>query len=190
MTLDIRRPALAAAALALLLSPACTRKAAPPAGTSGPPTTTDAAAAASSALVQKPAADFTLAQADGTKVKLSDYRGKVVLLNFWGTWCPPCKVEIPWFVDLQQRLGPKGFTVIGVAMHEDNGWKDVTPFAADRHINYPVVMGDDTVDQAYGSLMIFPTSFLIDRTGKIASVHQGIGIGKDGLEKAIAPLLD
>ena len=113
------------------------------------------------------AADFTLKDENGASVKLSDYRGKVVLLNFWATWCGPCGVEIPWFTDFEQKYKSQGFAVLGVSMDED-GWAAVKPFVAERKINYRILMGTDSLAQLYGGLDSLPTSFLIDREGKVA----------------------
>ena len=113
------------------------------------------------------AADFTLKDENGASVKLSDYRGKVVLLNFWATWCGPCGVEIPWFTDFEQKYKSQGFAVLGVSMDED-GWAAVKPFVAERKINYRILMGNDSLAQLYGGLDSLPTSFLIDREGKVA----------------------
>jgi len=113
------------------------------------------------------AADFTLKDENGASVKLSDYRGKVVLLNFWATWCGPCGVEIPWFTDFEQKYKSQGFAVLGVSMDED-GWAAVKPFVAERKINYRILMGTDSLAQLYGGLDSLPTSFLIDRDGKVA----------------------
>jgi peroxiredoxin len=136
---------------------------------------------------RKPAPDFALKDADGKIVKLSDYKGKVVLLDFWATWCSPCKVEIPWFMDIQRKVKDRGFEVIGVAM-DDEGWEIVKPFVAKMAINYRIVMGNDTTAQAYGGVDALPTTFLIDRTGKIAAVHVGLASKKD-FEDGIEQLL-
>ena len=113
------------------------------------------------------AADFTLKDENGAVAKLSDYRGKVVLLNFWATWCGPCGVEIPWFTDFEQKYKSQGFAVLGVSMDED-GWPAIKPFVAERKINYRVLLGNDSVAQLYGGLDSLPTSFVIDREGKVA----------------------
>lgn len=124
------------------------------------------------------APDFALKDADGKVVHLSDYKGKVVLLDFWATWCGPCKIEIPWFMELQRANKDKGFEVLGVAM-DDEGWETVKPFLADLGVNYRVVMGNDQTAQMYGGVDALPTTFLIDRTGKIAAVHIGLASKKD-----------
>ncbi|MBI4889062.1 MAG: TlpA family protein disulfide reductase [Acidobacteria bacterium] len=119
------------------------------------------------------AAEFELKDASGKVVKLSDYRGKVVLLNFWATWCGPCKIEIPWFKDFQKTYKDRGFTVLGVSMDED-GWEAVKPYIAEKELNYPVVLGTEEVDQKYGGIEGLPTTFILDRDGKIAAVHVGL----------------
>ena len=137
---------------------------------------------------RKPAPDFTLKDADGKLVKLSDYKGKVVLLDFWATWCGPCKVEIPWFMEMQRRNKDRGFEVLGVAM-DDEGWEAVKPFAASLGINYRLVIGNDSTAQMYGGVDALPTTFLIDRTGKIAAVHVGLSARKD-FEDGVEQLLN
>jgi peroxiredoxin len=127
---------------------------------------------------RREAPDFALKDSDGKVVHLSDYKGKVVLLDFWATWCGPCKIEIPWFTDLQRKNKDRGFEVLGVSMDED-GWEAVKPFLADLEVNYRVVMGNDTTAQLYGGVDALPTTFLIDRAGKIAAVHVGLANRKD-----------
>jgi peroxiredoxin len=113
------------------------------------------------------AADFTLKDANGAAVKLSDYKGKVVLLNFWATWCGPCGIEVPWFTEFEQRYKSQGFAVLGVSMDED-GWSAVRPYVSDHKINYRVLLGNDTIAQLYGGLDSLPTSFVIDKAGRVA----------------------
>ncbi len=138
---------------------------------------------------RKPAPGFKLTDASGSKVSLADYRGKVVLLNFWATWCGPCKIEIPWFQQFEQQYKSKGFEVVGVSMDED-GWTSVKPYLAEHKINYRVLLGDDSVSQLYGGLDALPTTFIIDREGKLAfPAHVGL-IGKDEYESEIRSLLD
>jgi len=137
---------------------------------------------------RKEAPDFALKDGDGKVVKLSDYRGKVVLLDFWATWCGPCKIEIPWFMDMQRKDKDKGFEVLGVAM-DDEGWEAVKPFAAKMGMNYRLVIGNDQTAEMYGGVDALPTTFLIDRAGKIAAVHIGLTSRKDiedGIEQLLA----
>ena len=122
---------------------------------------------------RKKAPDFALKDADGNAVKLSDYKGKVVLLNFWATWCGPCEVEIPWFIKFQREFKDRDFAVLGVSEDED-GWKAVKPFVAREAINYRVVLANAEASQLYGGIDRLPTSFIIDREGRVASSHEGL----------------
>ncbi len=136
---------------------------------------------------RKAAPDFSLKDADGRTVRLSDYRGKVVLLDFWATWCGPCKIEIPWFMEFERKFKDRGFAVIGVAM-DDEGWEVVKPFVADVGVNYRIVQGSDTIAQLYGGVQALPTTFLVDRLGRVASVHVGLASKRDfedGIEKLL-----
>ncbi len=136
---------------------------------------------------RKLAPDFALKDGDGKLVHLADYRGKVVLLDFWATWCGPCKIEIPWFMEMQRKNKDKGFEVLGVAM-DDEGWETVKPFISDLGVNYRILMGNDMTAQLYGGVDALPTTFLIDRTGRIAAVHVGLASKKD-FEDGIQQLL-
>jgi cytochrome c biogenesis protein CcmG/thiol:disulfide interchange protein DsbE len=130
---------------------------------------------------------FSLKDADGKIVQLSDFRGKVVLLNFWATWCDPCRLEIPWFVEFERQHKAKGFAVVGVSM-DDDGWTAVKPFIAETGINYRVLLGDDKVAESYGGIDALPTSFIIDREGRIAAVHIGL-VSKSRYEDDLQQLL-
>lgn len=112
------------------------------------------------------APDFALQSLDGRTVHLSDFRGKAVLLNFWATWCEPCKLEMPWFVELEKQYGPQGLEVVGVAM-DDSGKDNIAKFAKDMGVNYPVLLGKESVGDEYGGVQYLPTSFYIDRDGKV-----------------------
>ena len=136
---------------------------------------------------RKAAPDFELKDANGHTVRLSDYRGKVVLLDFWATWCGPCKIEIPWFREFERENKDKGFAVLGVAMDEE-GWDVVKPFAHYMNINYRLVIGNESIADQFGGVDALPTTFLIDREGKIAAVHVGLS-GKRDFEDGIRDLL-
>lgn len=136
---------------------------------------------------RNPAPDFTLKDADGRTVKLSDYKGKVVLLNFWATWCGPCRLEIPWFMDFEQKFKDRGFAVIGVAM-DDEGWEIVKPYIEKMKMNYRVVIGDEMTAVRYGGIDAMPSTFIIDKDGKIAAVHVGL-VSKGSYQNDIEQLL-
>ncbi len=130
--------------------------------------------------------DFTLTDSQGAAVRLSGYKGKVVLLDFWATWCGGCKVEIPWYMEFQTKYKDKGLSVVGVSMDED-GWKSVKPFLAENKINYPIVIGNSDLGTQFG-LSGLPLTLLIDRNGKIAESHAGM-VDKDAFEREIQSLL-
>ena len=117
------------------------------------------------------APDFTLTQVDGRPLQLSSYRGKVVLLDFWATWCDPCRDEIPHFVELQQKYGNQGLQIIGVSM--DDSIDPVRPFAEKLGINYPIVMGSAKIGELYGGILGLPIAFMIGRDGRIHRKHIG-----------------
>jgi cytochrome c biogenesis protein CcmG/thiol:disulfide interchange protein DsbE len=142
---------------------------------------------AEASLVSKPAPDFDLTDSSGAKVKLSDRKGKVVLLNFWATWCGPCKVEIPWFISFQQQYKDQNFEVVGVAF-DDDGWDMVKPYIAEHKINYRIVLGNDNLDKAYGGVESLPTTFVIGRDGNVASKHVGL-VSKATYQEEIVRLL-
>jgi cytochrome c biogenesis protein CcmG/thiol:disulfide interchange protein DsbE len=139
------------------------------------------------ASVLEAAPDFVLKDAAGNNLRLSDYRGKVVLLNFWATWCLPCQVEIPWFEEFTRTYADQGFEVVGVSMDED-GWKSVRPFMEKLKINYSVVLGDEDVAKQYGADSV-PVTFLINREGRVAAKHLGI-VNKSDYETEIVRLLE
>jgi len=137
---------------------------------------------------RKATPDFALKDATGATVKLSSYKGKVVLLNFWATWCGPCKIEIPWFMDFQKTYKDRDFAVVGVSMDED-GWDAVKPYVEQKKMNYQVVLGNDQVSQLFGSIESLPTTIVIDREGRIASMHIGL-VSKSTYQKEIEKLLE
>ena len=134
------------------------------------------------------APNFTLETLDGKNMSLSDLRGKAVLLNFWATWCGPCKIETPWLVELQKEYGSQGLQVVGIAM-DDSGKDDIEKFAKDMGVNYPVLLGKEAVGDAYGGVPALPESFFIGRNGKI--VERIIGLkGRGEIEDAIKKALN
>jgi cytochrome c biogenesis protein CcmG/thiol:disulfide interchange protein DsbE len=138
--------------------------------------------------VRERAPDFTRVDAAGHNVRLSKYRGKVVLLDFWATWCTGCKEEIPWYMEFADKYGKKGLNVIGVSM-DDDGWKAVRPFLAEKmKLNYPVVIGDDALAEQFGGIKSLPATLLIDRQGRIAYSHIGV-VDKVEFEGKIQELL-
>jgi thiol-disulfide isomerase/thioredoxin len=118
--------------------------------------------------------DFTMKDMDGKDVRLADYRGKVILLDFWATWCGPCKYEIPGFVELQEQYGAQGLQVIGVSV--DDTADKLPPFVKQFKMNYPVLqgLGRDDVQEAYGPIWGIPVNVLISRDGKICARHTGL----------------
>jgi peroxiredoxin len=147
---------------------------------SGPPLS------AQSEPSKKPAPNFTLNDPKGSPVRLSDYKGKVVLLNFWATWCHGCVQEMPWFMEFQDKYRDKGLAVIGVST-DDDGWKSVTPFVREKKVNYVVLIDDKKVSAEFG-LAAMPMTVLIDRDGNIVSKHEGV-VDRDAFEKKILSLL-
>ena len=145
---------------------------------------------------RKPAPSFRLADSSNTPTTLSQYRGKVVLLDFWATNCGGCKVEIPWFIQLQKSYKARGLQAVGMSMEVQyealkggagEGWGRVKPWLHAHPINYPVVMADDAAMNAYG-IKALPVTLLIDRQGRIAAEYPGL-VDKDDVERNIKTLL-
>jgi cytochrome c biogenesis protein CcmG/thiol:disulfide interchange protein DsbE len=133
------------------------------------------------------APDFTLKNIDGEEVSLSDYKGKIVFINFWATWCPPCREEVPAFVELQEEFGKDTLVILGISL--DQGDLSVVPkFAKDYNINYEVLYGDANVVRKYGGITGIPTTFIVDRDGYIRDGKQGFP-GKDYFTQAIKYLM-
>jgi len=123
------------------------------------------------AKVNSPAPDFSLKALDGSPLKLADYRGQVVLLDFWATWCVPCKAEIPHFIEFQDKYRAQGFQVVGISMDDDAN--AVRKFYQDFKMNYPVVVGTPELADAYGGVLGLPVTFLIARDGRVAAKYVG-----------------
>ena len=145
------------------------------------------ASASADPLQKGPAPLWTLPDVNGKPVNLADYKGKVVILDFWATWCPPCRAEIPGFIDLQKKYGAQGLVVIGASVDQD-GPAVVNAFISQNHMNYPVVMANEDVTKAYGGIEGIPTTFVIDPSGHIVTSYVG-GTEESVFEAQIKPLL-
>ena len=132
--------------------------------------------------------DFTLKDMNGDDVRLSDFKGKVILLNFWATWCGPCKVEIPEFVEAYNEYRDRGFVILGVLSQDDPSADDLRAFANDWGMEYPILREHAELDEAFGPMWAIPTSFIIDRQGSICTKHLG-PVPKEVLEREIERLL-
>ncbi len=131
-------------------------------------------AAVKPASSRKAAPDFDLKDSAGQSFRLSGQKGRVVLLNFWATWCVPCKTEIPWFAQFDQTYKDRGLTVLGVSLDED-GWKAIALFLAHTTIPYKVLLGDEKTAKDYGGVDAMPTTLLIDKEGRVAAIYKGLG---------------
>jgi peroxiredoxin len=143
-------------------------------------------AALQPATDRKPAPEFSLKDSSGKTVNLKKYRGKVVLLDFWATWCHGCKEEIPWFSEFERRYSRNGLRVIGVSLDEE-GWKAVKPFLETAKVPYRMILVDDPTAKKYG-IGNMPDAFLIDRDGRIAAAYVGL-VDKDDVETNIRTML-
>lgn len=135
---------------------------------------------------RKLAPEVALTDSAGKPMKLADYRGKVVLLNFWATWCGGCKEEMPWYSQFEKTYGPSGFAVIGVSLDED-GWGIVKPFLTKSNIPYRIVLGDDATGKKY-NVDAMPVSLLLDRQGRIAANYTGL-VDRADIESNIKQML-
>jgi cytochrome c biogenesis protein CcmG/thiol:disulfide interchange protein DsbE len=136
---------------------------------------------------RKPAPDFALTDASGATARLTQYRGKVVLLDFWATWCGGCKHEIPWFEEFNKMYGQKGLAVVGVSL-DDDGWKALKPFLTQHPISYRVVLGNQVMSKSY-AIDGMPDTFLIDRQGRLAASYRAGIVDKDDMETNIKAML-
>ncbi len=119
-------------------------------------------------------------------VHLSDSKGKVVLLDFWATWCGPCRTETPWLIELSQKYKDQGLAVIGVSM--DDNWTPVRPYIAKANVPYTILLGNDSLSASYGKLDALPVAYFLDRQGRIAATHVSAGSRKQ-FERIIEGLL-
>jgi peroxiredoxin len=132
------------------------------------------------------APDFILKDVNESELKLSEQKGKVVLVNFWATWCHGCQLEIPWYIEFQKKFAGQGFVVIGISLDGD-GWKSVKPWLKEKKVNYPIVIGTDKLGEVYG-LNGMPLTVLVDRDGRIADTHSGV-VDRAATEQKIEMLL-
>jgi cytochrome c biogenesis protein CcmG/thiol:disulfide interchange protein DsbE len=134
----------------------------------------------------KTAHDFALNDSEGVRIRLSDYKGKVVLLNFWATFCHGCVLEIPWFIEFQERYKDSGLSIIGVSI--DESWNPVKAFVEEKKVNYPIVLDNEGVRKLY-ELNSMPMTLLIDRNGEIAASYIGV-VDKGACERKLRALLE
>lgn len=153
--------------------------------TRGPSAALNAEKPEAATLPSAPA--WELKDVEGKTVKSTDFAGKVVVLDFWATWCGPCRMEIPSFVELQNQYAREGLVVVGVSL-DDDASAVVKPFMTKMRINYPVVMGDERMTDVFGGIEGIPTTFIIDRSGRIVTKHVGFA-PKDVFERDIKALL-
>ncbi len=158
--------------------------------TGGAPVAGNTTSGSGPACAAKGAANlnFTLKDPNGADVKLTDYKGKVVLLNFWATWCGPCKLEIPEFVEAYARYRDQGFVILGVLSEDNPSPEELKTFMTEFKMNYPIFLEHPPLAEANGELWALPTSFMIDRKGAICSKHMG-AMSKEMLEREIQGLL-
>jgi thiol-disulfide isomerase/thioredoxin len=135
----------------------------------------------------KPAPNFALKTAAGQTVELKQLAGKVVVVNFWATWCGPCRMEIPGMLEVYKKYKGKGLEIVGVSL-DQKGWSVVTPYVEKTKIDYPIVLGTEKVVGDYGNFQAIPTTFVVDKKGNIVGEHTG-SMSKEAFEKMVAPFL-
>jgi thiol-disulfide isomerase/thioredoxin len=135
----------------------------------------------------KPAPDFELSTLEGKRIKLSDLRGKAVVVNFWATWCGPCKIEMPWLVDLQQKYSAQGLVILGISVDEGSTQK-IADYAKEMGVNYPVLRSTEAVSALYGGIDGLPTTFYVGRDGTVVEQAAGL-VSKDVIEDEIKQAL-
>ncbi|MCM2273208.1 MAG: TlpA family protein disulfide reductase [Candidatus Didemnitutus sp.] len=158
-----------------------------PSADAGAPTAASVAAAPSTLPTLGPVPDFRLTTLDGAEVSAAALKGKVVVVDFWATWCGPCIAEIPGYIEMQKQYGPQGLVIVGVSL-DRKGAEHVKEFAAKRGINYALAMGDEALVEAFGGIEAIPTTFLIDREGKVRHRKVG-GMDHAAYEALVKPLL-
>ncbi len=139
----------------------------------------------------KPAPAFTLVDLNGKKVSLADYKGKSVLVNFWATWCGPCKLEMPWFEEFSKKYDAQGLVILGVAA-DDVGKNLIAATAKKSGVTYPILLGESAMEDAYGGIDFLPETFYVDKTGKVLIETAGVSSedgGKDEIEANIRKLI-
>jgi peroxiredoxin len=163
----------------LALAAGCARKA--------PEQAREASTAAEAGTVGTAAPAFELPDLDGKTVRLADFKGKVAVINFWATWCPPCRAEVPDFVRLQAKYRDRGLAIVGLSL-DAGGANDVRPFADEYDVNYTMLLANDETAQAYGGIVGIPTTFILDRNGTI--VKKMVGKAEyEAIEETILPIL-
>jgi thiol-disulfide isomerase/thioredoxin len=141
------------------------------------------------AMIAQPAPAWKLKDLDGHDISSDQFKGKVMVVDFWATWCEPCVGEIPGYIELQKKYGPEGLVIVGIAYRDFKGPDHVKKFAGEKGMNYTLVMGDETVAEAFGGIEAIPTTFLVNRQGRI--VHHKIGaMPRDEYEKLVKQALN
>ena len=135
---------------------------------------------------RKSAPEFSLQDSTGKTINLKNYHGRVLLLDFWATWCHGCKEEIPWFAEFKRKYAARGLTVVGVSL-DDDGWTKVRPFITNAKVPYQILLGNDAIAKKYG-IERMPDTFLIDRSGRIAAAYIGL-VDKEDVEKNLQAML-